>query len=100
MIDDEETARPKKIVIDVPAAKAAFERWLARGDAIGVFQNQDMCSQHLGHVVFLPLTPEEQRSAELHKTHAPDSAQYGLGWRYLLQSIETSLDVFEFKAPG
>jgi hypothetical protein len=81
--------------VDVPGAKETFERWLARGDAIGVFENRDLASLSLGHSIFIPLTSEEQGRVEVNKTKAPDGP-HGRGWRYLLQAVEIEIDAFEF----
>lgn len=84
-----------KIEVENDAAEDAFERWIARGDAIGVFRNHDLGSFNCGHRIFLPLTPEEQGTVEISKTRAPDGP-YGLGWRYLLDSVHTNIERFEF----
>lgn len=85
----------KVITVEAPGARSIFERWIARGDSIGVFRNHDLSHPAVGHTLFLPLDAEDIDKVQIGKTHAPDG-QHGLGWRYLLDSIETSLDAFEF----
>ena len=83
------------IKVEAPGARGAFQRWLDRGDAVGVFTNQDLGHPELGHMLFIPLDPGEQLKLEPGKAHAPDG-RHGLGWRYLLTSVERSLDAFAF----
>lgn len=89
-----------KIIVEAPSAQSAMERWIARGDAIGVFSNHDLSSANVGHKVFLPITNAERSSCIIGKTRAPDHHSYGLGWRYLLDEIATSIDRFEFRKAG
>ncbi len=84
----------KKIEVNAPGARAAFERWLAAGDKVGVFSNHDLGSQRPLHV-FLRLDPEYVAKAPL-GTRAPDSNTYGPGWRYLLDEVVSDLSRFEF----
>jgi len=90
----------QKVPVEAPNARSAFERWLARGDAIGVFTNHDLGSRDVGRAVFIPLDADEVRRLPIGKAHAPDSSTYGLGWRYLLDRVETSLDAFDFVGGG
>lgn len=84
------------VKVDAIGARSTFEEWLNRGDAVGVFENADLSSRSVGHQVFLPLTPDEQESVTPGQTHAPDHPSYGLGWRYLLKTVATSLAAFDF----
>lgn len=85
------------INVDAPGARAIFWKWLKRGDSIGVFQNMALDSASCGHRIFLPITPDEAASYKVGQTRAPDGS-YGMGWRYLLQSIECSMAGFTFEA--
>lgn len=89
----------KNICVEAPKAQATFRRWLERGDAIGVFTNQDLSSQVAGHQVFIPLDAEDAVAANLGKMQAPDGP-HGLGWRYRLTAIERSLAAFTFVTTG
>jgi hypothetical protein len=85
-----------KVVVNAPEARGKFEQWLARGEAIGVFENVDLGHYMMGHTVFLPLDAEDQARVEVGKTQAPDGP-YGLGWRYRLNLVARSLDEFDFQ---
>jgi len=84
------------IAVSAPGARPIFERWLARGDAIAVFRNHDLGHPQVGHTLFVPLDSEERGQVEVGRTRAPDG-NHGLGWRYLLDRIETDLDTFTFE---
>ena len=85
----------KTIEVGAPGAREKFEAWIARGDAVGVFENGDMSHSQYGHLLFAPLDPEDQERLPIGKAHANDGP-HGLGWRYLLQSIEKTLGPFVF----
>ncbi len=87
----------KKIEVEAPGARATFEKWIARGDAVGCFSNHDLGSRDVGHKIFLPLTKDEQAKVEVGRTSAPDGRSYGLGWRFVLDEVVTDLSRFEFK---
>ncbi len=69
--------------------------WLDREDSIGVFVNHDLGSHNCGHTIYLPIAPNERSQCVVGRTRAPDNS-YDLGWRYILESIEDSLENFEF----
>jgi hypothetical protein len=77
---------------DVEGARDTLHSWIARGEVVGVFQNQDFNSAFHGRTVYLPLTVEEAEQCVLKRTHAPDSPSYGLGWRYILQAMAGTVD--------
>ena len=91
-----ELATPIPVVVTAPGAKATFQRWIARGDAVGVFSNHDLGHRECGRLVFIPLDAEEQNHLPVGKAHAPDNASWGLGWRYLLDEIVTDISRFQF----
>jgi hypothetical protein len=70
-------------------------RWLARGDAIGVFRNADLGHPDIGRAVFIPIAPNEREKLPIGKARAPDGA-HGLGWRFLLESVRETIDGFDF----
>ena len=83
--------------VEAAGARATFTTWLERGDVIGVFQNCDLGHPNAGHLVFLPITPEEVGKVTAGVTKAPDNPLgYGLGWRYVLQGLCEALDLFQF----
>ena len=82
----------KLVLVDAPGARGIFERWLTRGDGVGVFTNADLGHYDLGRMVFVPVAAE---SVEIGTTRAPDGP-HGLGWRYVLTRVVTTLDAFEF----
>ncbi len=88
-----------KIKVDAPTARAAFALWLSRGDAVAVFENADLCHPDQGRLIFTPVTQAEQAAVKVGVTRAPDGRAYGLGWRYILKSIETTIHSFEFVEP-
>ena len=79
------------IEVDAPGAKAIFEKWLARGDAIGVFTNHAFDSVDFGRKIFLAVNKNTVIGVR-----APDHSSYGTGWKYLLDSIETDIECFSF----
>jgi hypothetical protein len=81
--------------VRAPEAREKFQTWLVRGDAVGVFENEDLGHYNLGHLIFVPLTAEEQGRCTVGQTRGPDG-QYGPGWRYLLKAVEPTLDGFKF----
>ena len=83
------------IQVDAAGARETFAAWLARGDAIVMFQNADLSHPNVGHRIFLPLSIEEVARVEVGVTRAPDGA-HGLGWRYVLEGIERGLEGFSF----
>jgi len=89
-----ELEAPPLIQVHVPA-RATFERWLARGDSIGVFTNSVLDSSGRGRQLFMPLTPDEAIATNLQRLHAPDGA-HGTGWKYLLTEYVRDLARFEF----
>jgi len=80
--------------VEAFGAQEKFQAWLERGDKILVYRNEDLSHPDRGRLMFLP-------SAEAPKpdSHAPDTEACGLGWRYTLQSVETTLDNFAFVPP-
>lgn len=82
-----------KYRVEAFGAQEKFKAWLARGDKILVYQNQDLGHPDIGRQMFLPSAEPRELGSQ-----GPDTAQCGMGWRYILQSIEASLDNFEFKA--
>jgi hypothetical protein len=85
----------KTIEVSADNAEAIFKRRLKAGRSIAVFINLDLGHPALGHAIFLPLDPDEISAVEVGKTRAPDTSA-GLGWRYLLDSIHTTIDAFRF----
>lgn len=66
-----------------------WNEWLARGDVILIFENQDFGSASLGHVVTMPWTdlPVAQDGDGPFPQSAPDNQAIGLGWRYRTKYI-------------
>lgn len=83
------------VVVDAPNAREVFERWLTRGDAVGVFENVDLSSANCGHKVFMPLDAATQAEAKIGQSQAPDGP-HGMGWRYRLVRVARHLDEFAF----
>jgi len=81
---------------DVSATTKTFQRWLDRGDLVGVFENHDLGHVDVGRLVFVPLTPSESVDALAGRMHAPDTAGIGMGWRYVCVAAEPSLGRFDF----
>jgi hypothetical protein len=80
-----------------PNAEKFFLAWLERGDAIGCFENHDLGHPQLGQLLFLPLTPSEQANPLFALgMRAPDTNAAGMGWRYLLVRVSTSIEDFRF----
>jgi hypothetical protein len=84
---------------------AMFNRWLGEGDAwIGVFENHALDSADCGRRVALCFTEASFAQSELKKTHAPDHASIGLGWKYLLicktHDAQEALDALESGVSG
>ena len=84
--------------VNAPGAKAKFEEWIERGDAIGVFVNQDLGHLQVGHTIFMPIDYGEGRAGLKAGIHAPDG-DHGLGWRYKLMTVTKGLGMFEFAVP-
>ena len=82
--------------VTAPNARETFERWIDRGDAVGVFVNMDLGHQNRGHCLYTPLDTEEQTRLPIGKAHAPDG-RHGLGWRYILQHVVRDLSLFSFQ---
>lgn len=88
-----------KIVCEVPSAEPLFRAWLARGDAIGVFQNVAMDSANCGHLCFMPVSPEQRAQVTVGQTRAPDHPSIGLGWKYILQELVDDITRITFEEP-
>lgn len=88
-----------RIICEVPSAEPLFRAWLARGDAIGVFQNVAMDSANCGHLCFMPITPGERIKVTVGQTRAPDHPSIGLGWKYILQEIVEDIARITFEEP-
>ncbi len=77
--------------VEAFGAKEKFKAWLDRGDKIVVYQNQDLGHHDLGRLMFIP-----SKDAPELGSRGPDTEACGMGWRYTLQAVETTLDAFNF----
>ena len=76
-----------------------FTRLLADGTSwIGVFQNQDLGHSRIGECIAFAFDTSQLEAAKIGSTRAPDHANYGLGWRYILIAKCATVDeaVFAF----
>lgn len=62
---------------------------VATGRHVAVYENHDLGHYELGRLVFLTYGGDDSTFAEP-PACAPDSPQYGLGWRYLPVAIYTA----------
>ena len=67
------------------STKEKFERWLSDGTTfVGVFENHDLGHCDVGLRVAFPYDISQWDSAIVGQSRAPDTAQFGFGWRYVL----------------
>jgi hypothetical protein len=70
-----------------------FTRWLADGQTlIAVFENQDLGHSDLGRRICLSYDQGLVDVLVVGKATAPDHAQIGLGWRYILVLVTQDVD--------
>jgi len=81
------------VPVSAPGARPIMQKWVDRGDRIGVFRNADLGHYDLGRRVFLPINAATV--VTVGQTKAPDGS-YGMGWRYILDRVEATLDAFRF----
>jgi hypothetical protein len=76
---------PKTNPNETPAE--TFERWLADGSTwIACFENQDLGHRDVGRRICIPYDDAQYEGGQLGITRAPDRADIGLGWRYILKA--------------
>ena len=81
--------------VENDSARDFFVRWIERGSYVGVFENVDLSSRDIGHLVFMPLTPDEAVPDSIGKMQARDGS-HGPGWRYRLKLYTNKIEEFEF----
>ena len=64
-----------------PEALAAMRERDRPGDTWHAYQNADLDSRMIGHTVYMVVGPS--RTNVTAPKHAPDSPDWGLGWRYI-----------------
>jgi hypothetical protein len=75
-----------------------FERWLSDGTTwIACFENHDLGHRDIGRRICIPYDDSQFEGGVVGSTRAPDRADIGLGWRYLLQAkVRTVAEAIAF----
>jgi hypothetical protein len=80
-----------EVVTSRGAAELRFSDWLHCGWAIGVFENKDLGSPHVGERFALPFSRNDMEFLKIGETRAPDTKTFGMGWRYILVDKPTTV---------
>ena len=79
--------------------KEKIAQWLQGHTAVGVFQNKDLGHPQVGRKVAIPYDYDDLQEAEIGKTTCHDTAELGLGWRYILiakcQTLQEVVDAMQ-----
>lgn len=77
--------------------------WIASGDSVAIYQNMALDSASAGRV--FPLRVGPTCTFKEAPKQAPDTPQYGFGWKYRLQMVaktveglDTAVDWFDYEA--
>jgi hypothetical protein len=73
--------------VHISGTDSVIDRWFENadpGDWVGVFENNDLGHRDLGTKMGLLYDQSEWDKAVVGKTIGPDTAEFGLGWRYIL----------------
>ena len=72
-----------------------FAQWFENGDPgdwVGIFENHDLGHPDIGQTFALFFDADQYDKAIVGKSSAPDTATFGIGWRYLLTSKHRDLE--------
>lgn len=69
-----------------------FARWFADPDTVAcVFENRDLGHVSVGRRFALPYAKADAEAMAIGTSRAPDTALFGLGWRYILVGRYTTV---------